>query len=449
MREIRQDALFTTLKSLTQNHHIRQLVGVFSLSLFVIGIDLARGEDSITNSPLYYSLGGTKAISTPASVESSLNWLRTKSNLTSGVCGSFSPSIDIQDMLSNQLNDTLTSLGAIPQTVTSALPGYIFCRAKPGMCQLLQHYVVRAEKKWDISVKSCEESMEQLAQGNDPFHDLIKISRVQAWREQATLGSSATVAKRHADKADGCIDWIAGKKSGCKGSDPIWLLTDTSEAGWCLLLKQNPGCKGASNQGSLDGQSYLQQLWQTPGSASRWITDVLGDYRMQSGESSSTVSGTGLLPKVNKETDLVQVKLTEVVYSGTAPTNAEMEKLRSNRISLSPELIAALRDLPDRDFLITRLASEIALARVIERAFLARRLLLSGLMEPNIQSSGTVSETIHKQIEILEREIERLTFEMHIRKRLVSDTILSVLAAHRTFTTPGLSATTTREMLLQ
>ena len=101
---------------------------------------------------------------------------------------------------------------------------------------------------------------------------------------------------------------------------------------------------------------------------------------MQSGESSSTVSGTGLLPKVNKETDLVQVKLTEVVYSGTAPTNAEMEKLRSNRISLSPELIAALRDLPDQDFLIARLASEIALARVIERAFLARRLLLSGLM---------------------------------------------------------------------
>ena len=142
----------------------------------------------------------------------------------------------------------------------------------------------------------------------------MKISRVQAWREQATLGSSATVAKRHADKADGCIDWIAGKKSGCKGSDPIWLLTDTTEAGWCLLLKQNPGCTGASNQGSLGGQTYLQQQWQTPDSASQWITDVLGEYRMQSGESSSTVSGTGLLPKVNEETDLIQVKLTEVVY---------------------------------------------------------------------------------------------------------------------------------------
>ena len=417
--------------------------------MIATGFSVAIAEESITNFPLYYSLGGTKATSSAASDDSSLNWLRTKTNLTSGVCGSFSPSFDIQDMLSNQLNDTLTSLGAIPQTVTSALPGYILCRAKPGMCQLLQHYVVRAEKKWDISVKSCEETMTDLADGNDPFQDLMKISRVQAWQEQATLGSSATVAKRHADNADGCIDWIAGNKSGCKGSDPIWLLTDTTEAGWCLLLKQDPGCRGMTGKGPPGDGSYLQQVWQTPDLASRWITDVLGDYRMHSGESSSTVSGTGLLPKVDEETELVHAKLTEVVYSGIPPTNAEMEQLKSDRISLSPELIVALRDLPDRKFLITRLASEIALARIVERAFLARRLLLSGLMEPNIQNSGTVSETVHKQIDILEREIERLTFEMHISKRLVSDTILSVLGAHETFTTPGPSAPAIREMLLR
>ncbi|MDE0310025.1 MAG: integrating conjugative element protein [Acidiferrobacterales bacterium] len=428
---------------------IRQLIGAISLSVLATGFEFASAEESITNYPLYYSLGGTKATSSAASVDSSLNWQRTKTNLTSGVCGSFSPSFDIQDMLSNQLNDTLTSLSAIPQTVTSALPGYILCRAKPGMCQLLQHYVVRAEKKWDISVKSCEDTMKELADGTDPFQDLMRISRVQAWQKQATVGSSATEAKRHADKADGCIEWIAGKKSGCRGSNPIWLLTDTSEAGWCLLLKQDPNCKGAAASRTTASHSHLQQLWPAPQVASQWITDVLGDYRMQSGENSSTVSGTGLLPKVEEETTQVHAQLTEVVYSGTTPTNAELEQLRSNRISLSPELITALRDLPDREFLITRLASEIALARIIEKAFLARRLLLSGLMEPNIQNSGTVSETIHKQIDILEREIERLTFEMHISKRLISDTVLSVLGAHRTLTTPGPSAEAIREMLLQ
>ena len=90
-------------------------------------IEIAKGQDPITNFPLYYSLGGLKATSSPASIDSSLDWLRTKSNLTSAVCGGFNPSFDIQDMLSNQLNDSLASLAAFPQTVqrsawTNTLP---------------------------------------------------------------------------------------------------------------------------------------------------------------------------------------------------------------------------------------------------------------------------------------------------------------------------------------
>ena len=49
---------------------------------------------------------------------------------------------DIQERLLGQSNDTLATLSSIPQTVASALSGYILCRAKPGLCQLLQHYVV-------------------------------------------------------------------------------------------------------------------------------------------------------------------------------------------------------------------------------------------------------------------------------------------------------------------
>ena len=50
---------------------------------------------------------------------------------------------DIQERLFDQLNDTLTILSPIPQTVASALPGYILCRAKPRLCELRQLYVVR------------------------------------------------------------------------------------------------------------------------------------------------------------------------------------------------------------------------------------------------------------------------------------------------------------------
>ena len=158
---------------------------------------------------------------------------------------------------------------------------------------------------------------------------------------------------------------------------------------------------------------------------------------MQAGENSSTVPGTELLPKIDEEAVQVQADLTSLVYSAVPPHESDMENLRTNQVSLSASFIDALRDLPDREFLIARISNEIALSRIVDRAFLARRLLLSGLMEPNIQSTGTAPETIHKQIEVLEREIERVTFEMQISRRLVSDTILNVLGAHRTFMTPA------------
>ncbi len=415
----------------------------FSLS------ECVRGEDSIANIPLYYSLGGSKATNSPASDSSRLRLMRTNLGRPSTICGSFNPSFDIQEMLSDQLNDTLTTLSSIPQTITSALPGYILCRAKPGLCQLLQHYVVRAENKWNLSVKSCEESMQDLADGNDPFQDLVKVSKIQEWQKQAVLGSSATEAKRKADNADGCVVWVGGKTSGCSGKEPIWLTQDTTKAGWCLLLNQESNCTNAPSRTNFAKESILQKTWSTPDAASDWITDVIGDYRVQAGENSSTVPGTGLLPKIDEEAVQVQADLTSLVYSAVPPHESDMENLRTNQVSLSASLIDALRDLPDREFLIARISNEIALSRIVDRAFLARRLLLSGLMEPNIQSTGTAPETIHKQIEVLEREIERVTFEMQISRRLVSDTILNVLGAHRTFMTPASPARRNPPSLLQ
>ena len=126
---------------------------------------------------------------------------------------------------------------------------------------------------------------------------------------------------------------------------------------------------------------------------------------MQAGENSSTVPGAGLLPKIDEEAVQVEADFTSLIYSVILAYKSDMENLRTNQVSLSASSIDALRDLPDREFLVARISNEIALSRVVDRAFLARRLLLSELMEPNIQSTGTAPETIHKQIEVLEREI--------------------------------------------
>ncbi len=399
--------------------------------------DCVRAQQVIDNVPLYYILGGGQVTSAPASFMSNANALSTSTALNGSVCGKFDPTVDIQSILSDQLGNVLTSLSAVPNTVASALPGSILCRAKPGMCQLLQHYVVRAENQWNLSVEACERSMQEFTAGSDPFHDLVKVSQVQSWRRQAMAGSSATEAKRKVDASDGCVEWIGGQPAGCAGKDPIWLIRDTAEAGWCLLLEQSSNCSISVDLTSGENLPRLRQIWPQPQAASKWITDVLGDYRVQSEARASTTTGSGVLPKVEKETARIKSQLETLVYSAQSVSGEDFKDLKANWIELSPPLIHALRDLHDRDYLIARIANEIALSRVIEKGFLARRVLLSGSMEPHVQSIGTASETLQHKIDNLEKDIQRAVFEFQITSRLVSDTTLQVLEAHAVMKTPN------------
>ena len=84
----------------------------------------------------------------------------------------------------------------------------------------------------------------------------------------------------------------------------------------------------------------------------------------------------------------------------------------------------------------SRVAEEIALARVIDKALLARRLLLTGQSEPYIQSAEPGSETIDKAVSRLEEEIDRVVFEFRTRRAIVSGTSVELLNAYARKRTP-------------
>ena len=173
-------------------------------------------ENSVTDYSLYYELGGKSATDLPASLLSNLENIVALQSNSSAICEQFNPSADIGKILSNQLENTLTTLNSVSSSIVSALPGSILCRAKPGLCQLLQHYVTRAENFWDISVTSCQEALQNDTDSNSPFNDFVQVSKRQTWQEQAKDGNSATEAMREVSKSDGCVIWVGGIKSGCK-----------------------------------------------------------------------------------------------------------------------------------------------------------------------------------------------------------------------------------------
>ena len=65
---------------------------------------------------------------------------------------------------------------------------------------------------WNLSVQSCEDIMEDITEGGNPFRNLVQVSKMQAWEQQARIGANATEAEREANQADGCVEWIGGKK---------------------------------------------------------------------------------------------------------------------------------------------------------------------------------------------------------------------------------------------
>ncbi|MFX6036041.1 integrating conjugative element protein, partial [Acinetobacter baumannii] len=75
--------------------------------------------------------------------------------------------------------------------------------------------------------------------------------------------------------------------------------------------------------------------------------------------------------------------------------NTTFENLReagSTSLPITRGVIEALRDEPDQDLLARRLASEVALSSVLEKALLLQRTLLTGKKEPNVAANELAVE---------------------------------------------------------
>ena len=81
----------------------------------------------------------------------------------------------------------------------------------------------------------------------------------------------------------------------------------------------------------------------------------------------------------------------------------------------------------EQPLIATRLVAEIATARTLERALMARRLLLSGRQVPEVYAATVARDHADDAIAELDREIDSLLFETRMRREVVSDTVATLL----------------------
>ena len=379
----------------------------------------------------YYEIGGAQVVPRPLNPTRRSMTIAGSAQLGLGYsCGTFDPVLGVAETLNQVKSGAEDMLRAMTQAATGAiasLPALILQRANPGLYELMQNALVGAKLKVDLATKDCRQMEADIAQGKNPYHELIVLSKGNDWKRQMSIGGNNAVhAQQHVEAVNGGngVPWVLGQSAGGQGQLPLRLTGDVVKAGYNVTL--NRGVRHADPAPTSIG-GRLNEIWSTPQAAVAWITNVVGEHEVTTCANcpKTATPGQGLLPSLANESDDLMAKLDAVLAASIAPTRAKLAELAGPNIALTREAIDALAELSqdERTVVKARLVNDIAVSRILEKAFYARRLLLTGGQIPEVRNSATATSHVTEAVASLDAETERLLFEYRVRQEVVSDTV--------------------------
>jgi integrating conjugative element protein (TIGR03755 family) len=419
------------------------------LAIGLATVDQAYAAKAPTEDSLwYYEIGGAEPVSAPANPSVVSVTLGGSAQLGLGYsCGKFDPVAAV----TNTLNDIGAGVDAMVNAMTTAatsaiasLPALILQRANPGLYDLFQNALLQAEETMQLATKSCEQMEAEIAQGKNPYADLITLSKGNDWKLQMGIGGNDAVTAKGAvetSNGDNGVPWIGGQAGG-SGQPVLEFTGDIVKAGYNINMNRPVSATGPVPSSSA---TRLSEIWATPTEARDWVVDVVGENIVTTCDTcrKDSVPGTGLLPKLYQESSAVTVQLQNLVGGTTPLTLVNLETITAPGVAITRQVIESIREMPasEQSLIMGRLVSEISTARTVEKALFARRLLLTGRQVPEVYATEVAREHADTSIAELDKEIENLLFETRVRKEVVSDTVTTLLqraAARRqaSLTTP-------------
>ncbi|EMS8291037.1 integrating conjugative element protein [Salmonella enterica] len=388
---------------------------------------------------LYYQIGGGSVI-TPALTRRNTQLLNMQVGWKADLmCGNF----DIDTTVRNQLNGVTDGfkdlMGNVIQNATSAvasLPAMIIQRANPQLYDLLTNGVLQGRIDFDKSQLSCQKMAEKMTD----------FAYGSAWTQSAKAENyqSITTSEKDAVRAEKRMEqeaaskgktWVGGQKRGGSGQQSIKLVGDTTKAGYNILNQRNVTDTG--NISSSQCQGEICRVWNKPEDAAKWMTRVVGEQTINvapdndaggsSEQKSGAQAGVGLSPLIAEEQEKIAQVMADLVNGNLKPTHENLAKASGGSLQLTRGVVEALRDEPDASVLVQRLSGEMALARVMEQALMARRTLLAGMREPNIASEKEAQTQLNQTTLQLDQELNQLRLELEMRRMLADNASTSVL----------------------
>ena len=400
--------------------------------LWLSPVNAAQGptEDGLW----YYEIGGAEPVSLPANPAVVSVTLGGSVQLGMGYsCGKFDPVAAVTHSLNDigaGVDNMVNAMTAAATGAIASLPALILQRANPGLYDLFQNALLKAEETMQLATKSCEQMEAEIAQGKNPYADLVTLSKGNDWKVQMGIGGNDAVsAKDSVESANGDngVPWVGGQAGG--SGQPVLAFTgDIVQAGYNITM--NRSVTDTSPVPSTSS-ARLSTIWSSPTDARRWTVDVVGENIVTTCDTcrKDSIPGTGLLPKLFQESASVTTELQTLISGAAPPTLSNLEKITAPGVAITRQVIEAIREMPaaEQGLMVGRLVSEISIARTVEKALLARRMLLSGRQVPEVYATEVAREHADTAITELDKEIENLLFETRARKEVVSNTVAILL----------------------
>jgi len=390
---------------------------------------------SVIGDDVLYSIGGGRAVSMGPvgqmqSIGVGIGW---NSNL---ICGDMSLTTTLQNQLNGITQGFQAIMSNVIQNATAAvasLPALIIQRADPGLYNLLTNGILQARLDFDRSKLTCRAIAERMADMAGGQLGWNQLAEGMALRQAvASTDAVSAIEQAEASRGNDGVPWVGGGNAGGAGQNPIRVVGDVTRAGYNLL-----NGRGATDTSPIDsitcGNSLSCQTWQSPQAAADWAIRVLGEQEQRTCEScikTQTIPGVGLTPLIQEEFE-TRLEALRNLLNGTDPTTAaNLEAAGSGSLPITRGVIEALREEPDQDILARRLASEVALASVLEKALLLQRTLLTGRKEPNVAANRLAQQAITHESNLLEQEINNLKTELELRRELANNSPMAIIQRH-------------------
>jgi integrating conjugative element protein (TIGR03755 family) len=385
---------------------------------------------------LYYRLGGSDAAArAPNPANLSLHLGLSGTARFNYSCGKFDATLSLQNALNgfSSLGPVITSA---VQAGIAALPMYILQRAQPGLYELIQTYIKKAEDLVNLSFASCEQMEQQIKDGKNPYDKYVSLAMGEGWKQAANSGATDVVqARQNVQAAGGSVgfSWVFGGKAGGAGLPPARIVNDTVTAAYNLTMMQPTTASPATSYAATG--SRLAKAFPTPASAAAYATDVVGDIEVATCSdggcpAKATRTSVGLERKAEDEMPVARGQLAAAL-AATVPGTSVLDAASAPGVLVTRDLVDALRALPtaERSIAVDKLSQEIALARTVDRALLIRQLLTTGQTIPEALPDEIGSD-LQAKITQVNRAIDDLLYETRVRKEIVSTSASTLLDAY-------------------